>query len=96
MKKDYKKVLKSYKKLDKRGKVAFKNVMNREMEQEKLETISMRATVANQLMCSITTPEGKSYFNSNWVAKNIMKLTDKEIAANKEENGGVIKFEKKK
>lgn len=92
MKKNYVKLLKSYKKLEQKDKIKFQNTINRENE---LEQLSIRASVANQIMGSLSNPDGTSYFNPDWVAKNIMKMSDEEIQINKSLNNGEIKFGKK-
>ena len=79
MKNDYKKVIQDYEKLDARGKIAFKNVLHRIDEREKLETLSLRSSIANQLMTDLVKPDGSPYISVDWVAKNILKFTDKEI-----------------
>jgi hypothetical protein len=86
MKNDYKKVIENYKKLDEKGKVCFKNEFRLIEEWDRLEDLSVRSAMASQLLNDIITPEGKSFFSVDWVAKNILKLTDKEIKENREFN----------
>jgi hypothetical protein len=79
MKKNIIKILKVYHSLDENEKIEFQNHLNKNNEIKKLEDLSLRSSVASQLLNDIITPEGKSYFNVDWVAKNIMGFSDKEI-----------------
>lgn len=79
MKKNIIKILKVYHSLDESEKIEFQNHLNKNTEIKKLEDLSLRSSVASQLLNDIITPEGKSYFNVDWVAKNIMGFSDKEI-----------------
>ena len=79
MKKNIIKILKVYHSLDESEKIEFQNHLNKNNEIKKLEDLSLRSSVASQLLNDIITPEGKPYFNVDWVAKNIMGFSDKEI-----------------
>ena len=83
MKKDYKKVFEDYSKLDERGKIQFKNILNRDNERQRLEDLSLRSSVANQLLNDLITTEGKPYLDIDWVAKNILGFTEKELKESK-------------
>lgn len=93
MKKNYVKLLKSYHKLSDKEKIQFQNSINNNSD---LENISVRASVANQLMGSLSNADGTPYFNPDWIAKNIMRMSDEDIKKNKSLNNGNIKFDNKK
>lgn len=88
MKKDkkIKKLFDNYQKLNDMEKIIFQNKLNKDNERMKLEDLSLRSSVANQLMNDLKTPDGQPYFNVDWIVKNIMKLSDKDI----NDNGKVI------
>jgi len=77
-----KKLFNSYQKLDDREKLIFDMNLNRYDETRKLETMSMRSSLANQLLNDLKLPDGTPYLDVNWVAKNILQLTDEEIDNN--------------
>lgn len=83
------KLFDSYKKLSDSDKIRFVNKINPEIidisienELQKLEMMQIRANVAQTLM-NVVREDGFPFLNVDWVAKNVMKLSDKDIAENK-------------
>lgn len=81
--KNYKKVFENYNKLSDREKVLFKNILNKDYDHQKLEDLSLKSSVANQLLSDLITTEGKPYLDIDWVVKNILGFSDKEIKESK-------------
>jgi hypothetical protein len=77
------KVFKSYQKLDERGKISFKRAFYRDNKMEELRQMEERAMIAQTIQQSIHDDEGKPYLNVDWIAKHILKLSDKEIKENR-------------
>lgn len=78
-----KKLFKEYEKLDTRGKIAFKQSYYRSEKIEELRRFEERALIAQNIQQSLTDKEGRPYLDADWIAKNILKLTDKEILENR-------------
>ena len=51
-------------------------------EWKKLNNLAKRAEIVSTLTSNFTDSEGNSYFHPEWLARNIMKLTEKEIEEN--------------
>jgi len=83
MKKKVEKLFKGYKKLDQRSKIQFKHILNRDNEIDKLRNLEERALIAQTIQQSLQDIEGRPYLNVDWIAKNVMKLTDDEIKENR-------------
>ena len=81
MKKKVEKLVKGYKKLNSRSKIQFQNVLNNEIDN--LRKLEERALIAQTIQGSLQDIDGKPYLNVDWIAKNIMKLTDEEIKENR-------------
>ena len=82
----FEKVFKSYKKLDDIDKNLFLEKLNeftielddKDDEYEYLDLLRTRTDIAQKVM-NIKNEDGKSFFNVNWVAKNIFQFTEDEI-----------------
>jgi len=72
-----------------RGQIAFKQSYHRSEKIEELRRFEERALIAQNIQQSIQDSEGRPYFDADWIAKNILKLTDKEILENRKKRNEI-------
>jgi len=67
------KLYENFEKLNEKERIKFLNKINKVKDIDYLLTLETRALIAKTLM-SITDENGKSYYNLDWLAKNIIGL----------------------